>query len=58
MTIAEKFAQARRGGGGVALTSAEAAAVNRALDVLRRIADSECTNPQKEAFDILPQLEE
>jgi hypothetical protein len=58
MTIADKFNHARRGHGGVALTSDEADAVGRAIEVLRRIRDNEFTNAQREAGDILRQIEE
>lgn len=39
------------------LTLAEVKTAKRAIDVLRRIAENGCTNPQKEAKDILRQLD-
>lgn len=33
-------------------------AVNRALNVLRRVADAECTNAKREAGDVVQQLAE
>ena len=57
MTIGEKLTIAARTGGSFPLTSDEAAAVNRAIDVLRRVRDNECTNPRAEAADILGQID-
>lgn len=57
MTIGEKLHRGTITGTGAPLTSTELAAVGRAIDVLRRIAENDCTNAQKEAADIMMQID-
>lgn len=42
--------------GGTKISEAEAKTILRCLDVLHRVADNMCTNPAKEARDILQQI--
>lgn len=41
---------------GMPLTPAETAALARAVNVLRRVAENDCTNAQREAADIIVSL--
>lgn len=45
-------------GPGVHLDSIEAAKIATALCVLQRVADNECTNPQREAKDAMRHVTE
>ena len=57
MTVGQTIALGARCGHDIALNPSETAALARALDVLRRVAENDCTNARQEAADILKQID-